>query len=50
LYVIPLYFGNDIIPKFIHFIFALLAAWLIFDYLKRRTNIIYADPPLGRTR
>ena len=42
LYVIPLYFGNDIIPKFIHFIFALLAAWLIFDYLKRRTNIIYA--------
>ncbi len=42
LYLIPLYFGNDIIPKFIHFIFALLTAWLIFDYLKRRTDIIYA--------
>jgi len=42
LYFIPLYFGNDIIPKFIHFIFALLAAWLIFDYLRRRTDIIYA--------
>ena len=42
LYLIPLYFGNNIIPKFIHFIFALLTAWLIFDYLKRRTDIIYA--------
>ena len=32
LYIIPLYFGNDIIPKFIHFAFALLTAWLIFKY------------------
>jgi hypothetical protein len=42
LYLVPLYFGNDIIPKFIHFSFALLTAWLIFNYLKRRTNIVYA--------
>jgi len=42
LYLIPLYFGNDIIPKFIHLSFALLTAWLIFGYLKRRLNNIYA--------
>jgi hypothetical protein len=42
LYMIPLYFGNDIVPKFIHFCFALLTAWLIFFYLKRRTNSLYA--------
>jgi hypothetical protein len=42
LYLLPLHFGNDIIPKFIHFGFALLTAWLIFGYLKRRINIIYA--------
>jgi len=42
LYSIPLYFGNDIIPKYIHFAFALLTAWLIFNYLRPRTNVIYA--------
>lgn len=42
LYLIPLYFKNDIVPKFIHFSFALLTAWLIFNYLKRRINILYA--------
>ena len=42
LYAIPLYFGNDIVPKFIHFTFALLTAWLIFYYLRSRTNAIYA--------
>ena len=42
LYLIPLYFGNDILPKFIHFSFALLTAWLIFNYLKHRINTIYA--------
>lgn len=42
LYLIPLYFGDDIVPKFIHFSFALLTAWLIFGYLKRRINAIYA--------
>ena len=38
LYLIPLYFGNDILPKFIHFSFALLTAGLLFGYLKRRTG------------
>ena len=42
LYLIPLYFGNDIAPKFIHFSFALLTAWLIFYYLRSRINLIYA--------
>jgi 4-amino-4-deoxy-L-arabinose transferase-like glycosyltransferase len=42
LYMVPLYLGNDIIPKFIHFCFALLTALLIFNYLKRRTNKNYA--------
>lgn len=42
LYVIPLAFGNDIIPKLIHFSFALLTAWLIFHYLRRRINQVYA--------
>jgi 4-amino-4-deoxy-L-arabinose transferase-like glycosyltransferase len=35
LYLIPLFFGNDIIPKYIHCSFALLTAWLIFLYLKK---------------
>ena len=42
LYIIPLYFGNDIVPKYIHFAFALLTAWLIFSYLKIRINTVYA--------
>jgi 4-amino-4-deoxy-L-arabinose transferase-like glycosyltransferase len=38
LYLVPLYFGNDIAPKFIHFAFALLTSWLIFYYLRKRAN------------
>ncbi len=41
LYMIPLYFGNDIVPKYIHFFFALLTAWLIYDYLKSRISKMY---------
>jgi len=41
-YIVPLYFGNDILPKFIHFAFALLTAGLIFGYLKQRINKGYA--------
>jgi hypothetical protein len=41
LYLIPLYFDNDIIPKYIHFTFALLTAWLIFVFLKERTAKTY---------
>ena len=42
LYIIPQYFGNDIIPKIIHFTFALFTAWLIFRYLKKRCDVGYA--------
>jgi len=42
LYLIPLSFGNDIAPKFIHLCFALLTAWLIFSFLKPRSNTVYA--------
>ena len=42
IYLIPLYLGNDIVPKLIHFGFALLTAWLIFGYLRRRLNTTYA--------
>ncbi|MDM8551662.1 glycosyltransferase family 39 protein [Desulfobacterales bacterium HSG2] len=42
LYAIPLCFNNDIIPKFIHFTFALLTAWLIFVYLRKRLGTLYA--------
>ncbi len=42
LYMIPLYLGNDILAKYIHFIFALLTGWLIFDYLKRTINNLSA--------
>ena len=42
LYMLPLYFGKDMVPKFIHFAFALLTAWLVFGYLKRRTPRAYA--------
>ena len=38
LYWIPLYLGNDIVPKYIHFIFALATSWLIYLYLKERTT------------
>lgn len=41
LYMVPLALGNDIIPKFLHFLFALLTAWLIFTYLRKRLNRSY---------
>jgi len=36
LYLIPLLFHNDILPKFIHFSFGLLTAFLICQYLRSR--------------
>ena len=41
LYAIPLYFGNDVLAKFIHFAFAIGTAILICRYLKRRLGLIY---------
>lgn len=40
LYWIPLYFGNDVIPSFIHLSFGLGAAAIIYFYMKWRFNII----------
>ena len=42
LYLLPLYFNNDIAAKYIHFAFALLTAWLIYGYLARRLDRIWA--------
>jgi 4-amino-4-deoxy-L-arabinose transferase-like glycosyltransferase len=41
LYLLALYFGNDIAPKFIHFSFALLCAGLIYGYLKKRLDTLW---------
>jgi 4-amino-4-deoxy-L-arabinose transferase-like glycosyltransferase len=41
LYLIPLYFGNDIIPKFIHFAFALATGIMIYRHLAHRINSAY---------
>ena len=42
LYIVPLYFGNDIAPKFIHFLFALLTAGILYGYLKKRIGTSWA--------
>ncbi|MDD3816235.1 MAG: glycosyltransferase family 39 protein [Desulfocapsaceae bacterium] len=34
LYMLPLAFGNDIIPKYIHFLFALLTSAFLYYYIK----------------
>ena len=36
LYLVPLYFGNDILPKFIHWAFGLGIALMIYTYLEKR--------------
>lgn len=38
LYLIPLYFNNDIVPKFIHFAFGLGTGLLVYNYLKNRLS------------
>jgi 4-amino-4-deoxy-L-arabinose transferase-like glycosyltransferase len=38
LYAIPLLWGNDILPKYIHFGFALLTALLIYHHLRRELD------------
>ncbi len=42
LYTIPLYWGNDIFPKYIHFSFALATAFLIYNYLKENSGRLFA--------
>lgn len=41
LYMVPLFFNNDIVPKYIHFVFAILTAGLIFSYLDKRLNRLW---------
>lgn len=41
LYCIPMFFNNDIIPKYIHFMFALGTALLIYSYLKNTLSRAY---------
>ena len=41
LYLIPMMFGNDIFPKYIHMLFGILSAALIFNYLRKRIGINY---------
>jgi 4-amino-4-deoxy-L-arabinose transferase-like glycosyltransferase len=41
LYTIPLYFGNDIIPKYIHYCFALLTGLLLYRHLAKRLGTPY---------
>lgn len=38
LYLIPLYFHNDIVPNFIHMGFGIGTSWLIFRYLSDKFN------------
>ncbi len=42
LYLLPLYFGNDIAAKYIHFAFGLFTAWLIYSYLAKRLDRTWA--------
>jgi hypothetical protein len=42
LYLAALYFKNDILPKYIHFAFALFTGLLLYRYLNQRINRHYA--------
>lgn len=42
LYLIPLFFKNDVIPKYIHFAFALATGFLIYRYINHRINRTFA--------
>ena len=42
LYMVPLYFGNDTIPKYIHLCFALLTSILVYGFLKSHLNKVFA--------
>ena len=42
LYLLPLLWGNDILPKLIHFVFGLLTAGIIFSYVKKRLGKVLA--------
>jgi len=41
LYTVSLYFGNDIVPKYIHYFFALATALLLYRHLAKRLGTHY---------
>lgn len=41
LYTVPLALGNDIVPKYIHYLFALLTALLLHRHIARRLGRVY---------
>lgn len=41
LYLAALAFGNDILPKYIHLLFALFTAGLMYHYLRGRMNVTF---------
>lgn len=41
LYLAALYFANDILPKYIHMLFGIATAALVFFYLKARISSVY---------
>ena len=41
LYMLPLHLGNDIMAKYVHFLFALLTGLLIFSFIQKRIGIGY---------
>ena len=42
LFTLPLIFGNDILPKYLHFIFGLATGFLLYRFIKHRLNRTYA--------
>ena len=57
LYLLPLYFNNDIVPKFIHFTFGLGTGLLVYYYIKNRLGknwgllgflIFFSTPVIAR--
>jgi len=41
LFMVPLSWGNDILPKYIHWAFALAAGVMIFQYVRRRADAVF---------
>jgi hypothetical protein len=41
LFLVPLIWGNDILPKYIHMVFGFLTAFFLYRYLRDRLNPIY---------
>ncbi len=42
MFLLPMYFGNDTAPKYIHYMFAILTGLVIFILIKQHDNTLYA--------